>query len=56
MLDELDAFAAWGHGGQFVLVVPAKRMVLVQIGRPDGDDLHGSILRHFVALTEPLWR
>jgi CubicO group peptidase (beta-lactamase class C family) len=56
VLAEPEAFAAWGHGGQFVLVVPAKRMVLVQVALPDGDDLHGSILRQFVALTEPLWR
>ena len=55
VLTERDAFAAWGHGGQYVLVVPARRMVLVQIALPDSDDLHGGILRQFVALTEPLW-
>lgn len=50
------AHALWGHGGQFVLVVPDKRLVLVQVALPDtSEDLHGSQLEHFVALTRPLW-
>lgn len=47
-------YAAWGHGGQFVLVVPDRRLVLVQIALPDTDDLHGSHLRDFVELVKPL--
>ena len=46
-------FAASGHGGQFVLVVPARRMVLVQIALPDAD-LNGSSLPEFLALVRPL--
>jgi len=52
-----DVFSTWGHGGQFVLVVPARDMVLVQIALPDTDgDLHGTRLEDFVQLTAPLWR
>jgi CubicO group peptidase (beta-lactamase class C family) len=46
--------AAWGHGGQFVLVVPEKRMLIVQIALPDSDDLPGSHLNDFLALVQPL--
>jgi CubicO group peptidase (beta-lactamase class C family) len=46
--------AAWGHGGQFVLVVPNQRMVIVQIGLPDTDDLQGTHLNDFLALVAPL--
>jgi hypothetical protein len=47
----------WGHGGQFVLVVAEKQLVLVQVAMPDtsGDDLHGGELEEFIALTRPLW-
>jgi len=45
--------AMWGHGGQFVLVVPAKNMVLVQTAFPD-TDLPDSELPDFLALVKPL--
>jgi hypothetical protein len=36
-----DTFAAWGHSGQFVLVIPSARLVVVRLGLslPDGDDV-----------------
>lgn len=43
----------WGHGGQFVLVIPAQNMVLVQTAFPD-TDLPDSDLSDFLALVEPL--
>ncbi len=46
-------FSAWGHGGQFIFVVPDRRMVLVQIARPDAD-LHGAALAEFHELVRPL--
>jgi CubicO group peptidase (beta-lactamase class C family) len=46
--------AAWGHGGQFILVVPSQRLVIVQIALPDTDDLQGSQLNDFLALVDPL--
>jgi CubicO group peptidase (beta-lactamase class C family) len=48
-------FAAQGHGGQLVFVVPDRRMVIVQIAYPD-TDLHGGELRHFEELIQPLLR
>jgi CubicO group peptidase (beta-lactamase class C family) len=54
-LPEDGAFAAWGHGGQFLLVVPSAQLVLVQIALPDAE-LHGSQLMDFVELTAPLFR
>jgi CubicO group peptidase (beta-lactamase class C family) len=54
-LPEHDAFAAWGHGGQFILVAPAHDLVLVQVALPDAE-LHGSELMDFVQLTAPLYR
>ncbi|MFC1547224.1 serine hydrolase domain-containing protein [Candidatus Neomarinimicrobiota bacterium] len=33
-----QAFAAWGAGGSFIMVVPAMRMVVVMTSMPDTDD------------------
>ena len=46
--------AAWGHGGQFILIVPERHMVIVQIALPDTDDLPGSTLNDFLELVTPL--
>ena len=54
-VDEVPGYAAWGAGGQFVLVVPSSSMVLVQISRPDTNLLPGSHLSEFVDITRPLW-
>jgi CubicO group peptidase (beta-lactamase class C family) len=35
---ELDAVTAWGHGGQFVFVLPAERLVLVLTALPNTND------------------
>jgi len=48
-------FAAAGHGGQYLLVQPARRLLLVQIALPDAD-LHGSALPDFLDLVAPLLR
>lgn len=36
-----DTYAAWGHSGQFVMVVPSAKLVVVRLGLslPDGDDV-----------------
>lgn len=46
--------SAWGNGGQFVMVVPDRHMVLVHIALPDTADMDGSRLRDFVDLVAPL--
>jgi CubicO group peptidase (beta-lactamase class C family) len=46
-------FTAWGHGGQFVLVVPARNLVLVQTAFPD-TDLPDTDLKSFLELVRPL--
>jgi CubicO group peptidase (beta-lactamase class C family) len=46
-------YSAWGHGGQFVLVVPARKLVLVQTAFPD-TDLPDSDLSSFLDLVRPL--
>lgn len=53
-LPDHDAFAAWGHGGQFIVVVPREDLVLVQVALPDAE-LHGSNLLEFVRLTSALY-
>jgi CubicO group peptidase (beta-lactamase class C family) len=47
-------YAAWGHGGQHILVCPDQRLVLVKIALPDTDDLAGGTLDEFIDLIEPL--
>jgi CubicO group peptidase (beta-lactamase class C family) len=46
-------FVASGHGGQFALVVPDRRLVVVQTALPDSD-IHGSTFNDFIALVRPL--
>lgn len=53
IVPELAGFAAWGHGGQFALAIPSRRLLLVQVARPDGE-VHGSHLSDFVELVRPL--
>lgn len=46
-------YAMWGHGGQFVLIVPEQEMVVVQTAFPDSD-LPDSELPDFLRLLEPI--
>jgi CubicO group peptidase (beta-lactamase class C family) len=55
--NEPVSYAFCGHGGQFVLVVPAKGLVLVQVALPDtSGEMHGADIYDFVELTRPLWQ
>jgi CubicO group peptidase (beta-lactamase class C family) len=47
-------FAAWGNGGQYLLVDPARQLVIVQIALPDTAGLDGSTLPEFLALVSEL--
>lgn len=46
--------AAWGTGGQFVVTVPAKRLVLTHVAMPNTSGMDGSTLEDFLALVAPL--
>lgn len=46
-------YSMWGHGGQFVLVVPSRNMVLVQTAFPDSD-LPDNGLTDLLELVRPL--
>jgi CubicO group peptidase (beta-lactamase class C family) len=50
----LNGSAAWGNGGQYLLVDPAKHLVIAHIALPDTADLDGSQLNQFVALVHDL--
>lgn len=46
-LPDLGAFAAWGHGGQYILVLPEARLVAVLTASPDAAAKVGVALRSF---------
>jgi CubicO group peptidase (beta-lactamase class C family) len=49
------AFTAWGHGGNFIFVVPARDLVIVMSSMPDtDDDTVGTTLDDFEELIRPL--
>lgn len=55
ILPRWKAFTAWGHGGNFVFIVPAKQMVIVMTSMPDvDDDVVGTGLEQFEELISPL--
>lgn len=55
LLPRYSAFTAWGHGGNFIFVVPGKRMVIVMTSLPDtDDDVVGTTLEDFEGLIAPL--
>jgi CubicO group peptidase (beta-lactamase class C family) len=55
ILPRRNAFTAWGHGGNFILVAPGRRMVIVMTSMPDVDDeTVGTKLEAFDDLVSPL--
>jgi CubicO group peptidase (beta-lactamase class C family) len=49
---ELGAITAWGHGGNFIIIVPEKDLVIVMISLPDvDDDTVGTVLPEFIPLA-----
>lgn len=50
-----QAFTTWGHGGNFIFIVPGKEMVIVMTSMPDvDDDVVGTKLDDFEELISPL--
>ena len=55
MVPEYNGFSAWGHGGNFIMVLPDYDMVLVLTSMPDtNDEMVGSTLDQFENLIRPL--
>jgi CubicO group peptidase (beta-lactamase class C family) len=55
ILPRRQAFTAWGHGGNFICVVPDREMVIVMTSMPDVDDeTVGTKLEAFDDLIGPL--
>jgi len=52
VVPELAAATAWGHGGQFVFVVPAQQLVVVKTSLPSSDDdVVGTMLERFLPVA-----
>lgn len=49
-----SGFVAWGNGGQYLLVDPARQMVIVQFALPDTAGLDGSTVAEFLELVHEL--
>jgi len=55
ILPRWQAFSAWGAGGNYIFVVPAKEMVIVMTALPDVDnEVMNTGLEHFEDLIGPL--
>ena len=54
IVDELKAYAMWGHGGQLVLMMPEQELTLVLTSMPDSGDDIGSELEDEVELAKIL--
>ncbi len=54
VIPDLPGFTAWGHGGQYILVVPEADLVVVLTASPDADYDVGKSLKQFVPLIEVL--
>lgn len=55
VLPQYQAFAACGHGGNFIFISPTRSMVIVMISKPDtNDDYVGTSLKRFIELISPI--
>ncbi len=55
MVPEWNGFSAWGHGGNFIMVLPDYGMVILMTSMPDtNDELVGSALNQLEDLIRPL--
>ncbi len=49
-----QAIEAWGHGGNYVLIVPDRQIVIVMTSMPDANDVVGTRPEKFHDLISPL--
>ncbi|NQV14839.1 serine hydrolase [bacterium] len=55
LVREWDAIAAWGHGVNFIMIIPNLELVFVMTALPDtNDELVGTTLDRFQNLIRPL--
>lgn len=54
VLPDMGAYAAWGHGGQYILVLPEARLVAVLTASPDAGEKVGVDLRTFAGAVKAL--
>ena len=55
IVPELAAFTAWGHGGQFVFIVPDRDLVIVMTSMPDSNEEGpGTSLHEFLPLARTI--
>lgn len=55
VLPELDLFTAWGHGGQFICVMPQLDMIVVMTSMPSvNDDNVGTTMPEFLPLVQKI--
>jgi CubicO group peptidase (beta-lactamase class C family) len=52
LVPELGAYTAWGHGGNFIFIASAQRLVIVMTSLPSADDDNvGTVLSEFIPLA-----
>lgn len=54
IIPELKAYTAWGHGGNFVVVIPDKQMVVVLTSMPYSGNAVGTHLTEFLPVLRIL--
>ncbi|NQV43188.1 MAG: serine hydrolase [Candidatus Marinimicrobia bacterium] len=55
LIPEWNAFAAWGHGGNFIFIKPDQELVIIMTALPDtNDEMVGTTLDKFQELIRPL--
>ena len=55
IIPELNAYTAWGHGGNFITVIPDKQMVVVLTSFPNSGTEAGSHLDEFMLVLRKLY-
>ncbi|MDH5232773.1 MAG: serine hydrolase, partial [Gammaproteobacteria bacterium] len=55
LIPELNAFTAWGHGGNFVTVMPDKQLVVVLTSFPNSGNNVGTHLDEFLPVLRRLY-
>lgn len=52
IVPDLNAITAWGHGGQYIFIVPDSRLLVVLTALPDADSPPGMVLDRFIPIVK----